>query len=143
MSSHQNLEIAKARWLDFREFVCDAYLAIGFIARDARMAREAALAAFFSAPGGGMHWELIRDLAWLASQKKIRPDERTVRRYLDEGRDMKDPARICWERNWELIQNACRMAPTVPLKPFEQLVRPYLNPIVSNTSPEQAARKRR
>jgi hypothetical protein len=52
VSSHQNLEIAKARWLDFREFVCDAYLAIGFIARDARMAREAALAAFFSAPGG-------------------------------------------------------------------------------------------
>lgn len=39
-----------------------------------------------------MHWELIRDLAWLASQKKVRPDERTVRRYLDEATDMKNPA---------------------------------------------------
>ena len=38
--------IAKARWLDFREFVCGRLPRHGFIAHDARMAREAALAAF-------------------------------------------------------------------------------------------------
>ena len=96
-----------------------------------------------SRKGRGMHWELIRDLAWLASQKKARPDERTVRRYLDEGRHVKTPAQARWEGNWDLIRNAFRLAPNGPREPFEKLVKRYLKtPIVSDTSAEQAARKR-
>jgi hypothetical protein len=92
----------------------------------------------------GMHWELICDLAWLASQQKVLPNERTVRRYLDERRGVKDPAAVCWSRNWDLIRSACRLAPEARAEPFEKLLRRYLSaPFVSDTSPEQAARERR
>jgi hypothetical protein len=97
-----------------------------------------------SRKAGGMHWELIRDLAWLASQKKVEPNERTVRRYLDEGRMVKNPAEECWKRNWDLIRNACGLAPEGASEPFKELMKRYLNaPFVSGASPESAARKRR
>ena len=53
-------------------------------------------------------------LSWLASQKKTRLDERTMLRYLDEGRHVKNPARVRWELNWEHIRSACHLAPKVP-----------------------------
>ena len=85
----------------------------------------------------GMHWELIPDLAWLASQKKVSPNERTVRRYLDEGRRVKDPAAVYWSRNWDLIQSARQLAPEGRSERFEELLKQYLNaPLVSDTSPE-------
>ncbi len=112
---------------------------------------------------GRMHWELIRDLVWLASRKKIAPDERTVRRYLAEQKRAKTPANACWKGNWELIGNAFGLAkswraqhpkaddegpdwvalgPSLRSEPFELAARRYLStPIFSDTSPRNPAQK--
>ncbi len=46
---------------------------------------------------GGMRWELLRDLVWLASGKRDHLDERTVRRYLDKRPIAKNPLEAYWQ----------------------------------------------
>src|ERR1700684_651424 len=55
--------------------------------------------------GGRTHWELIADLAWLASGRQGNPcSERTVRRYLEgQHRSRRSPAFFYWPSNWELF----------------------------------------
>jgi hypothetical protein len=64
----------------------------------------------FSKRTSRMHWELLQDLVWLASGKRIRPSERTVRRYLDEPRRSRSPVRDYWARNWDLLRRAGLLA---------------------------------
>jgi hypothetical protein len=52
---------------------------------------------------GGMRWELVRDLVWLASSKRITLDERTVRRYLKKQASAKNPVKAYLRPNWELF----------------------------------------
>jgi hypothetical protein len=59
--SHQNLEFAKARWLDFQEFVDGRLLRHGFIAHDARLALEGPQGGLFTAPGGETGADCQRD----------------------------------------------------------------------------------
>ena len=57
-------------------------------------------------------WELVRDLVWLASEGKVQPSERTIRRYLDEERRAKSPATLYWRRNWDLLRRVSRLTRT-------------------------------
>ena len=108
---------------------------------------------------GGMRWELLRDLVWLASGKRDL-NERTVRRYLDKRQHAKNPLDAFWRPHRESMENAFRLArqwrrtqleePSkryrpAPLlepsglsfdsEPFEQAARKYLiTPRSSNTS---------
>jgi hypothetical protein len=45
---------------------------------------------------GGMRWELLRDLVWLASGRSRELDERTVRRYLDKQQTARNPVAAFW-----------------------------------------------
>lgn len=58
-----------------------------------------------------VHWELISDLVWLASAKKARISERSVRRYLEDQRRPRTPVRDYWRRNFKLIREALRLNP--------------------------------
>ncbi len=58
---------------------------------------------------GGMRWELLRDLVWLASGKRDL-DERTVRRYLDKRPIAKNPLEAYWQPHMELIGAGIRLA---------------------------------
>jgi hypothetical protein len=59
---------------------------------------------------GGMRWDLVRDLVWLASGKTITPDERTVRRYLDNQGSAKNPVEAYVRSHWDLFGNAYGLA---------------------------------
>jgi hypothetical protein len=76
----------------------------------------------------GVDWGLLSDLAWLASNKTIdRPDERTVRRYLDSRHEAKNPSEAYWKRaDWKLIQNSLRIALGGKRELLEASVKSYL-----------------
>ena len=75
----------------------------------------------------GINWELLRDLAWLASGKKMElPDERTIRRYLDGERSRPNPAADRWKRNWPTVRDAVLLAASRQPAPFRKLARNYL-----------------
>ena len=59
---------------------------------------------------GGMRWELLRELVWLASGGTREPDERTVRRYLEKQRPAKDSAEAYWQSKLDLMGHAFRLA---------------------------------
>jgi hypothetical protein len=81
-----------------------------------------------SAETGRMHWELLRDLVWLALERpKGRLSERTVRRYLDKPVSPPNPARRIWVRGWPALRNAAKLAPNRDSEPFELALRTYLN----------------
>ncbi len=73
----------------------------------------------------GINWELVRDLAWLASGKKITLDERAVRRYLEKVRSTTSPAKKLMVNNWELIRTASRLASAGGSDVFEGIARVY------------------
>jgi len=62
-------------------------------------------------PNQSYNWELLADLTWLASGKRSRPDERTIRRYLDQT-PSRSPTRAYWRRNWSLLQKALSLIPS-------------------------------
>jgi hypothetical protein len=68
---------------------------------------------------GGMRWELLRDLVWLASGKMRDLDERDVRRYLDKQRSAKNLAEGYLRPNWELMGSACLLAKQWRAQPKE------------------------
>lgn len=57
----------------------------------------------------GMRWELLRDLVWLASGKRVELDERDVRRYLDQQRSGRNPAEAYLRPHWGLLFQASRL----------------------------------
>ena len=79
----------------------------------------------------GMHWELVRDLVWLASGQETTLDERTVRRYLEEQPFPKRPADRVWQRNWDLVGTALRLArggrPWVSSTPSKSVEDPFFS----------------
>jgi len=79
----------------------------------------------------GMHWELVRDLVWLASGQETTLDERTVRRYLEEQPFPKRPAYRVWQRNWDLVNTALRLArggrPWVSSTPSKSVEDPFFS----------------
>ena len=103
----------------------------------------------------GMHWELVRDLVWLASGQETTLDERTVRRYLEEQRLPKRPAYKVWECNWNLVWTALQLArggrPWVSSTPLKHVESPFIlaalsyltAPSVSDSSTKPAAQNRR
>jgi hypothetical protein len=63
-------------------------------------------------PESRVYWELLQDLIGLASAKKAgRISERSVRRYVEDQRMSRSPARAYWRRNFKLIQEAVRLNP--------------------------------
>jgi hypothetical protein len=74
----------------------------------------------------GVQWELLRDLAWLASGRTVQLDERSIRRYLDEPTHPKDPAARYWKRNWERLVNAVQLAPRTHASTFTDAVKAFL-----------------
>jgi hypothetical protein len=58
-----------------------------------------------------MRWELLRDLAWLASGKTLSDgfSERTVRRYLEPHRLLLPPGYQVWNQHWTLIRAVSRL----------------------------------
>ena len=94
---------------------------------------------------GGMRWELLRDLVWLASGKRLELDERDVRRYLDEQRSAKNPAEAYLRPHRELIWNATRLAkqwraqPKEPEKPKASLYGQMGGPSLDTESFTSAA----
>jgi hypothetical protein len=75
---------------------------------------------------GGIRWELLRDLVWLASGRRAKPDERTVRRYLEDQRGPKNPAGKYWESNWKLLTSAAQLAPQTHADAFTDALKLYL-----------------
>ena len=75
---------------------------------------------------GRIHWELIRDLAWLASGKRVACSERTIRRYLEEPRLSKSPRHTYWERYWNSIRSVSRLAPDRQPGAFKDAAKDYL-----------------
>ena len=74
-----------------------------------------------------MHWELLRDLAWLASARRRSPSERTVRRYLKRPPHFKIPGRAhLQERDWEMIRKICQFHARGKSELFENAARDYL-----------------
>jgi hypothetical protein len=68
---------------------------------------------------GGMKWELLRDLVWLASGKKLDLDERAVRRYLGKQPSQKDLAAAYWRPNWPIVRHAFVLARECRTQPQE------------------------
>jgi len=63
-------------------------------------------------PKSRIYWELLQDLIWLASAKTAgRISERSARRYVEDQRMSRSPARAYWRRNFKLIQEAVRLNP--------------------------------
>ena len=58
---------------------------------------------------GRAHWELLRDLAWLASGKRLLVSERTIRRYL-ERRHSRSLAAREWAAAWPLVRRIAPLA---------------------------------
>ena len=77
---------------------------------------------------GHTHWELLLDLARLASRGENELDisERTIRRYLKNRSVSKTPADVYWKSNWELIRTVSRLVPARPSKAFEKAAKLYL-----------------
>jgi len=59
---------------------------------------------------GRPHWELVADLAWLASGLQHKVSERTVRRYLTAS-IRRSPAGKVWAPNFRLMGRAARLVP--------------------------------
>jgi hypothetical protein len=76
---------------------------------------------------GRRHWDLIRDLVWLASGDQADLDERSVRRYLEERSGAKSPAAAYWRRNWPLLREVARLAPEKKRDLFEAAAKRYLD----------------
>lgn len=61
---------------------------------------------------GRTHWELIRDLVWLASGKRsVRLSERTIRRYLEEPNGPRIPEKDYWNSHWNDLVRLQRLVP--------------------------------
>lgn len=63
------------------------------------------------APKSPVYWELLQDLVWLASAKKRRISERSVRRYVTDQHVSRSPTRAYLRRNFKVIQEAARINP--------------------------------
>lgn len=76
-------------------------------------------------PDGRVPWELLRDLAWLASGKDFEFSERTLRRYLNH-KALEPPAGRVWESNFPKLRSAASRAGRLPKGLLKDAVRRYL-----------------
>jgi len=70
-------------------------------------------------------WELLRDLAWLASGKMYEVSERTIRRYSDR-RLAKMPTDEIWRKHWPLLRRTGALGRQTSRDAFEALAKTYL-----------------
>lgn len=89
---------------------------------------------------GRFRWELVGEIAWLASRGEVDPDERTVRRYLEEQQTHTTPGGTHFRRNWSLLRDFVSIPPSKKSRDFEVAAKSYLNSLFSITSEENPAK---
>jgi hypothetical protein len=75
---------------------------------------------------GRLSSPLLRDLVWLAGQKRTRPDETTIRRYSRISIPAPSPVKQFWKRYYRSLAVFARVPESGFAFPFEKPIRDFL-----------------